>query len=76
MNRKKNIESMSKLHKVIVEKKIMSTHIRRILFIFIALQVGLGGPGHGPVFGTPFGLHLNSVSIWVSVHLDHCSVRS
>ena len=30
-------------------------------------RIGLGGPGHGPVFGTPFGPNLNSVS--VSDHL-------
>ena len=37
-------------------------------------RLGLGGPGHGPVFGTTFGPNLNSVS--VSVHLGHGSVRS
>ena len=36
------------------------------------LCLGLGDPGHGPVFGTPFGPNLNSVS--VSVHLCHSSV--
>ena len=36
------------------------------------LLLGLGGPGHGLVFGTLFGLNLNSVS----VHLGHGSVRS
>ena len=40
------------------------------------LLLGLGGPGHGSVFGTPFGLNLNSVSVSVSVHLGHDSVRS
>ena len=41
-----------------------------------AAGVGNGGPGHGPVFGTPFGPNLNSVSGSVSVHLGHGSVRS
>ena len=39
-------------------------------------QLGLGGPGHGPVFGTPFGQNLNSVLVSVSVYLGHGSVRS
>ena len=37
-------------------------------------MVGLGGPDHGPVFGTPFGPNLNSVSVSISVHLGHGSV--
>ena len=50
--------------------------IRMLLSIVAQVQwkVGLGGPGHGLVFGTPFGPNLNSVS--VSVHLSHGSVRS
>ena len=32
--------------------------------------------GHGLVFGTPFGPNLNSVSVSVSVHLGHSSLRS
>ena len=36
--------------------------------------LGLGGPGHGPVFGTPFGPSLGLGS--VSVHLGHGPVRS
>ena len=39
-------------------------------------DVGLGGPGHGLVFGIPFDPNLNSVSVSVSVYLDHGSVRS
>ena len=35
-------------------------------------QLGLGGPGHGPVFGTPSV----QVLVSVSVHLSHGSVRS
>ena len=35
---------------------------------------GLGGPGHGPVFGTPFGPSLGLGPI--SVHLGHGLVRS
>ena len=38
------------------------------------LGLGLGGPGHSPVFGTPFGPNLNSVSVLVSVHPGHGSV--
>ena len=41
---------------------------------FSSTKVGLGGQGHGPVFGTPFDPNLNLVS--VSVHLCHGSVRS
>ena len=44
------------------------------------LRVGLGGPGHSPVFGTPFGSNLNSVSVSilvsVSAHLSQDSVPS
>ena len=39
-------------------------------------RVGLGGPGHGPVFGTPFGPRLGLSHGPVSVHLGHGSVRS
>ena len=34
------------------------------------LQLGFGGPGHSPIFGTPLDPNLNLVS----VHLDHGSV--
>ena len=41
-------------------------------------RLGLGGPGHGPVFGTPFGPSLGlgpprsrSGSVLTSVSLDH-----
>ena len=37
-------------------------------------HVGLGGLGHGSVFGTPFGPNLNS--ILVSVNLVHGLVQS
>ena len=40
------------------------------------LPIRVGGPGHGLVFGTPIGPNLNLVSISVSVHLGHGSVRS
>ena len=39
-----------------------------------SLTLGLGGPCHRPIFGTPFGPNLNLVS--VSVHLGHGSVWS
>ena len=42
---------------------------------YSSFWLGLGGPGHGPVFGTPLGPHLNSVSVSISVHLGHGSVR-
>ena len=45
--------------------------------MFNLLQgLGLGSPGHGPVFGTPFGPSLGLGLGPVSVHLGHGSVRS
>ena len=42
----------------------------------MCLRLGLGGPGHGPVFGTPFGPSLGLGLGPVSVHLGHGPVRS
>ena len=45
-------------------------------YIYFFLLLRLGGPGHSPVFGTPFGPNLNLVSISISIHLGHGSVQS
>ena len=54
-----------------MKKKLTSTY-----YIHFSHRscVALGGPGHGPVFGTPFGPSLGLGP--VSVHLGHGPIRS
>ena len=51
-----------------------------ILYFYVCiverLDLGLGGPGHCPVFGTPFHPSLGLGLCPVSVHLDHSPIRS
>ena len=57
-----------------------SRHPSLVENIIAILCLGLGGPGpgHGPIFSTPFGPNLNSISVSASasVHLGHGSVPS
>ena len=72
---------LSQLNKIVVTSVAIFTNlfVSNFSFLFALFsQLGLGGPGLGPIFGTPFGpsLGLGLGLDPVSVHLGHGLVRS